>query len=493
MRIRNLVTSWFGTNNKLVLAVISPILAAIFGLTGYLWVNRDRCPEIAKNYNTNELTAISDNINSIKSGESNVYLKNKRLFKKLEDEKNIDLQNKIKDKIISEYFRNNNSDIFDYLTKNHQLINSNNEFIGVTYLSGSAGIGKSFIRNPIRELYGDKSCVIRLSQEIQSGKNYGSSIKSKPQLVSMSEDLILSMLPNIEESGKFDLGELLRQSNCISNNRKKKVVLIDDLDEIHPDSSELLLKSIDTFLSKQENTQKYFLHFIVFGRPEAFATWLSHPHHQFPNNFKKFIVKGPGYTHTSDISLMSSNYFLFRKNELKPDSIDDTLLDLIKNKPFLHHTYTNNLANGNFVISSIIGLDGSSDIAYKARLFEEFLIRNSESHNRPFEGKNGKLYEYLLQNIAEKYSNKIDEQGYFEVNSNDFVPVIEDFQKQSYDVLKLQENKKCTLKVHKFNIQQTLEYSGVVDVVPIDENIKKYRFAPFWLHEFLVSQRRIRN
>lgn len=486
-------SSWI--THPITIAVVTPLTAAILGGIGYLSVNRETCPKIEKSVNTKNLAKF-DYINPIEDGNSNVYKKNKQLFSKLENEKNIDEQKKIKNLILTEYFKNNNSEFFKHLNSTNQSI-INNNFIGLTYLYGIAGIGKSFIRNPIKKLYGNNSCVIKLGDKIKPEKNYGSEIKQERQLY--SDSIVLSKLPKI--TGRFNLKSLLEQSDCILSGEHKKVVIIDDLDEIHPDSSTLILKSIDEFLEKQRNNNGQDLHFIVFGRPEAFNYHLSHPKRQYVNNFRKFKLKGTGYTHSSDISLMSFNYFIHKKNELKPKDIDSTIIKRMKQKPFLFETSKNNLASSNFVIESIRKLEKDfsksntvPDIKYKEELFENYLSRNHKSHNRPeLNGINGKRYKHLLQNIAEKYLESVNNQGYFRVSINDSVPVLKDILKSSYDALKLDANRNCKLDIYNFNVQQTLEYSGIVNIRPIDQNTKEYKFTPLWLHEFLVNTRRERN
>ena len=92
--------------------------------------------------------------------------------------------------------------------------------------------------------------------------------------------------------------------------------------------------------------------------------------------------------------------------------------------------------------------------------------------------------------IAVKYLNDLNDDGYFEVDVSDNVLVLNRPKKKHVDVFGDISN--CSEETLAFNIQQSLEFSGIIDIVPINENVKRYRFRPFWVHGFLVESRNSR-
>ncbi len=348
-------------------------------------------------------------------------------------------------------------------------------------------MGKSFIKRPLSKLFKNYHCIINLNQAVRVGKKYGTSIELSAQLY--SSDIVLGELPKISQPASFNLDVFLTEHDCKDqNNELKKVIIIDDLDEIHPDSSKLILELLDLLLVKEKSTNPNgFLSLFILGRPEAFSEWLSDAHHSYVRNFNEFNINGPGFKYTSDIELMAMNYFIYMKHKDLTKKDIEMLNKSFLGKEYLFSSSADNLSNSNYTIKRLIENPDYTDIEIKDKLFSDYLARNSSSHNRPKKSeKKGEIYRRLLQNIAAKYIDNIDKNGYFEVDISDNINIVNDL-KNNIDVLG--DISSCEEKLIPFNVQQTLEYSGIVSLLPINDKIKKYRFRPFLVHRYMINKR----
>lgn len=237
---------------------------------------------------------------------------------------------------------------------------------------------------------------------------------------------------------------------------------------------------------------------------EGFVSSMSSTHGNYAENanFSQWDIKGTGYSHNSDVKIMAANYFMYKGTMMPPPNIESQIIKEFKIHPFLFYMARNNLAHAEYVIEKITKLSSSksySDEEYKKELFEDILARNSATHERPSKSaKLGIIYEHLLQNIAQKYIKKVDNQGYFEVNVTDTIAVIADQDKNTIDVFGLDRKflnrgSGCKPEIYTLNVQSVLDYSGLVTMKPPSERNREYRFEPFWLHKFLVNERAKRD
>lgn len=471
---------------------IIALVPIITALVAYIY-SIPSCPIIEKS----ELSSIESIENKLYSKnfqkeDSLVFLANKHLFTKINELTNFDLANDLRDEILGNYYKENNKDIFTYVNKLSALASNGKPFHGVTYLYGSAGVGKSFIKEPISKLFNNNYCIIELNKILRVGNKYGSNIKMKPQL--KSGNLILGELPNISSPGSFDIKELLTDNGCILENRWKKAIIIDDLDEVHPDTSKLIIEIINDFIKKhRQESPKKFIAFFILGRPEAFSSWMSSTHHDYGKSFKEVNIIGPGYNSLSDIELMVMNHFMFENHKKVPNTnVVENLKQEFINRNYLYLSSSNNLSNSNLAIKRLIENPNYTDKKLKEKLFSDYLARNTSSHSRPKRNEEkGEFYERLLQNIAAKYANSLDSTGYFEVDVSDNIKVLYKPKNKTIDVLR--ELSSCQVDTLTFNVQKVLEYSGIIDITPLNQNIRRYRFRPFWLHKFLVESRSTRS
>lgn len=219
-------------------AILSGVGASGMGLVSFIYINFwiPYCPEIkpVAQESLAKLQNIQKNINGspLKEGESSVYQENKNLFSQLNSEikrNNLKEGKKIKDKILDKYYEKNNPDFYKYFRENKIMLEQGKSFLGVTHLYGVAGVGKSFIRKPIENMYGqEKTCVVKLIYAIgKDGDKYGSKIMKSPQLTADANDktITFASLPKIIDPNSFTFNKLLEDSKCYSNNRNLKSII----------------------------------------------------------------------------------------------------------------------------------------------------------------------------------------------------------------------------------------------------------------------------
>ena len=104
-------------------------------------------------------------------------------------------------------------------------------------------------------------------------------------------------------------------------------------------------------------------------------------------------------------------------------------------------------------------------------MYDNLLERNYQTHGRT-EGYRSS-YGYILEEIAARYLDQVDEEGYFVVHFQDTVQVLDDDEKPIGEV----------------RVRDVLDRSGIAFLAPGDFMTTRYRFDPFWIHAHLVEQR----
>ena len=158
--------------------------------------------------------------------------------------------------------------------------------------------------------------------------------------------------------------------------------------EIHDDAARLILERVDDYILDRDKAAIPFVHFLISGRPEGFATWLaaSERHQENTDIEKNFDLEGPKYVTGGDLTFRVRAYldFIFGDdfNDEDVANYRAPFVDALTRHPFLRYT-TSNLAFGNFVIDqTATGVD-NSERALKARLFDDILERDVDTHGRP--------------------------------------------------------------------------------------------------------------
>lgn len=382
------------------------------------------------------------------------------------------------------YFSIANPELFTHIGQVERTFLAGQIDQGLTYIWGSPGVGKSFItRNRLHEGFPGDSCLISLGSVFGDDSDALSfEVINRPDLTTLDGQLEFDSLPAVAQANEFELESLLEVANCKQNDELVPLIIVDDIDEVHSETSNLILKSLDEFVLDAAKVNKDFLHVIVMGRAEGFATWYqdSKRNEDVTEFLSVFHLNGPEFVTTGDIEVLANNQFAFVFGaEIWEQMIQDgsaaELVDdyirYVQRHPLLTYSIRT-LAIATMITDRSSSSPDDSEADLKAFLFDELLRRASNTHNRPLSSV--AQYRRLLEEIAILYASmeKVDDEGFFTVGFNDTVPVEEDGR-----------------PVGEVYVREVLDHSGIAILEPASATAERYRFEPVWIHSHLVEQR----
>jgi len=392
----------------------------------------------------------------------------------------LDLESDEAQESLAAYYEAANPELVESLTDIAQRFADGEPEGKVTYLRGAAGIGKSFVTGSITDGFdASELCEVELADLFASSvEDRGFEVELRPDLTTTDGTHVFNVLPAISAPSEFDVETLLEAVGCFDDGELRPLIVLDGIDELHDDASRLILERVDEYILGRDHDAIPFVHFLISGRPEGFASWLSAPERKLANtNIEEhFELQGPKYATSGDLSFRVESYLAFvlgddLTEEILADYTESFTQALIEH-PFLRYT-TSNLAFGNLVIDRTApGLD-ASERALKTRLFDDFLARNVQTHGRP--GANTKFdgaYRRALEDIAARYVD-VDARGSFNVSSDDTVECFDDEGES----------------LGRLRVRDVLNRSGVAVLPDPRLAAGSYRFDPFWLHAHLVERR----
>ena len=248
------------------------------------------------------------------------------------------------------------------------------------------------------------------------------------------------------------------------------LVLIDDLDEIHPDSVPGLLDKLAEYVSKPNASTQI----LVFGRPEAFAAFyratnatnrdrLSPPVELFPPAY--------GTQHEFELLAMDWAEYARRKKGLhinNPQEIGQRLYQYAQRWSWVFES-VHELYLGNFLCESLRQHPTWTEKELKKHVVDEVFDRANRTHNRP--AFNHALYRDLILDIAAGSADKTDPQtGFFEV--------------QNWSI-------RVPWKVGATDdilVERVLGLSGVAKLSPANYENESWKFEPRWLQEYFLQE-----
>jgi energy-coupling factor transporter ATP-binding protein EcfA2 len=273
------------------------------------------------------------------------------------------------------------------------------------------------------------------------------------------------------------------------------IIIIDSIDEIHPESAKSLLTRLDDYIKQREKEDEKhdtrgFLRIFVVGRAEGFTDYYRIVQGGVPKT-KPIKLCKPYYRSLDDAACAARSVVRFNILGGKDQTDDNTVQGIVNDAinfahqhRWLEESFYNLSQFGDLIrLSSVdagsVKLPRSFNDPYQLNeiLFQALLARARNAHNRPI--TRSQEYVLLLEEVACKFarSHQIDQEGYFMVTPNDFVeidvPVGECSQTSSYLV------------------ESVLNRSGVVDLESVNL-FPKYRFYPSWLREHLLERHRRR-
>jgi hypothetical protein len=378
----------------------------------------------------------------------------------------------------------------------------------ITLVAGDAGVGKTFLKKKVfRKGYPDGAVFkFDIREQYQTWLAEGI-VTLRPDLY--CGDQVINRLLAIGDGHDKPLLRLLESHNA-------HFVVIDSLDELHPDDYVKTLEQVEQFAF---SPNRHFVHVVVFGRPCAFVDyWRSRASGvERERDLQLFLLNPPQLRTTGDLLVSSWNYctwkfaahcsrgkdtttalslakfarwsdadfirsgefgdICYKANDELNATMRDTLIQYAKRYrvvvPLLH-----NLA-GNSILREIVAHRVRHGRPYNEReimdaYFEAWLERDYQSDGRPSlrHPDHVDLYLQLLQRVAIRYAQpgRIDQQGYFSVSATDQIRIV-------YDGRRL-----------AFPIQRILDRSGLKHIDPREIGERRYRFEPIWMHRYLVER-----
>jgi hypothetical protein len=335
----------------------------------------------------------------------------------------------------------------------------------IIFVSAVAGYGKTtFMDELCDKILKDYSKVniIDLNQE----KKLFSVNRTDLTFETTSDNKLVDIntLPYIDYN-KFTIQDLFGK-----NEITKQFIILDDLDEVHPELAKYIIQKSFLFINNS-NTPKTLL---LIGRPEVFNEYMRLP--DFKKGYKKafhaFDLEPIKYNTYANIKLRLLNYNSRNNINWSPNQIDEYTLKIcnfINANPFISYSFSN-LSLGNIIIPNIIN-DIQTD-SLKKYLFSDLLDRANKKHFRPSYSKPSNLENYIdaLEFISAKYKS-IDSEGFFIVQPTDYIEF----------------SSVATQSSFKVNVVSMLNRSGLVTLKPFNDKSMKYRFEPFWVHQYLID------
>ena len=335
----------------------------------------------------------------------------------------------------------------------------------VVFVMGGAGEGKSYIRDRLMEM-NPKPLLRRLCrrQGDACAAHDGLTFVRKPELIyGLKGEYAFNNMDAIEKD-KFKGGEFFADFD------KQNLVLVDDLDEIHPESVTWFLDVLCDFAANlNSNTQ-----IVVFGRPEAFYAFYAESNAEGRAALSGSVVlEFPTYLTKHEYSLHATDWAAFmartQHSEIKnAEQIADRIFDYSQRWSWVSESMRQ-LYLANFLAESIWRQPKWSEKELKKRVVAAIVDRAHTTHNRP-ELAN-ELYHDLILRIANDSAGRID-------------PTTGCFTTQDWSIAaKPGDLDKGDIRVHR-----VLSLSGLAKLQPANWVAQQWRFEPLWLHEYFVDE-----
>ncbi len=171
-------------------------------------------------------------------------------------------------------------------------------FRALTLVAGTAGVGKTFVK---RSVYSDQIPVEKIwkfdIRELLGDWVDQELAESKPDVC--HGDRVINRLLSFTPEGREDFARLLEA-------KSPAFVVVDSLDEIHPDDYCFVLETLERFALHGAHE---FVHVAVFARPLAFrAYWRDRHSLGLPYGLAAYVLNPPDFRTTGDLCVSSWNY-----------------------------------------------------------------------------------------------------------------------------------------------------------------------------------------
>jgi hypothetical protein len=380
-------------------------------------------------------------------------------------------------------------------------------FRAVTLIAGSAGVGKTFIKQDIASRQYPPEAVFKLDlHELYEQWQREGWVEERADLA--AGEFFLSLSHAQRDLAAHRLTALLQDQPAAA------FYILDSLDEVHPDDQTALLREVEAFALRGSRD---FVHVVVLGRGDAFCDyWRRTDSDSLPGTLALMMLQPPDFRTTGDLLVSSWNYHCFQyklswteSGEKVSFTLDDyrgwvaagfSRVGRYQNVTFLPNRSLDsgtqqmferwathepvvcsllpNLA-GNGILRAIAEDFYWRDARYDERkvmdaYLRDRLCRESASQHRPCQTRPEFLEAYLqaFEELAAKYlrEGRIDADGFFLVRDTDAILVPH-------------RDAPIALPVNRI-----LDRSGIECCDPRTKSGCRYRFEPVWFHRYFVTR-----
>jgi hypothetical protein len=396
----------------------------------------------------------------------------------------IDLTSNQANTSLEAYYEAANPELVRHLSSIATAFAAGESHARVTYVRGAAGIGKSFVTRNLTSAFDTaQQCSIEMADLFAGAANsLGFPVELAADLTTQDRETVFNRLPAVADEASFDLKRMLDAAGCVVDEQLLPLIILDGIDELHGNTSTLMLEAVDDFIRSGAPGAGRFVHFFISGRPEGFATWLNHPHRKETNTaiVDQFDLQAPRYGTAGDLEYRVRGYLDFARDPpLAADEIAahvKSFTEAVSKYPFLSYSI-GNLALGNIAIEQTAPSLSVSEQSLKEGLFDDILLRNAGTHGRP--GADSDLegtYRRALEDVATKYAEVADD-GRFAVRSEDTIEAFDD----------------AGRSLGTLRVRNLLGRAGVAFLTEPSTSTTRYRFDPYWLHAHLIERRNTRT
>jgi len=362
------------------------------------------------------------------------------------------------------FYIESNASLFAHL----QNIPPNGGQKEIIIVTGGAGSGKSYLKDSLLTTQHPVICDLRKDGYDRLWRN--DVTPDAPDLV--MDGRPLSTRPKLRDSRIFDLFAL-----CASlGQTDPSVIILDSLDEIHSSDQTGILEKLEDQVFTSSGSLCVC---IVLGRPESFHEYYNLPQKNLKRraNVHLFPLNGPRFFSFQDFDRVCNNYEHWQAPARIEAAKRSGLFEFCQARLFARLTIEH-LGFKNYLLEVLNSNTSQSEYSVKTGVFDLIMSRNGTTHGRPnphADAKDYELYRLALYAIAAKY-HEVDKEGYFEVLNN--------------DVCEFCARDKSTALVRP---AQILNYSGLVELDPLYAAGLRYRFAPLWIHSYLIEAQNMRT
>ncbi|OJJ18710.1 hypothetical protein BKI52_24205 [marine bacterium AO1-C] len=354
-------------------------------------------------------------------------------------------------------------------------------YASITYVTASAGAGKSWIGLGItKQVFGKKMKMISLRKLFVKPITpiTGINVSQKPDLkMRVTLPGVAENPVTVSEMPYFEIS--IEQLLKITGASKERIVVIDDLDEIHPQASKQILRKLENYY---RSATKPSISFIVFGRPEAFYPHLNNTHRRSFREVKVVNLQTPIYKNKSELKVRFDNWATRKlRDQSQKVDIFGQALKYFKQFPYLVLSLSN-ASSSDKVFDYIQGICVNElaptnwkveEQKMRKHIVDLALRRNQDTHSRPrANGLFSKEYYAMLAKVAAHYTKSEElnkKTGWFSVASSEELTV------------------KMAHKTLRFNVSEVLDRSGLITIKPVNINTISYKFDVFWMHRYFVE------